>query len=335
MKSKLNWGILSTGHIAEVFAHDVLDSKTGRLAAVASRSLETAKKFAKQFNVQRAYGSYPELLRDPKVDAVYIATPHVLHAQWTIEAAKAGKHILCEKPLAMNASEAKTVIQAVKRAKVFFMEAFMYRCHPQTLQVAELIRKGAIGKVRLIQASFCFDTPYDPKGRLFDPGLGGGGILDIGCYPASFARLVAGATQGKKFLEPLKMVGVGHIGKSGVDEWASAILKFPGGISAELLCGIRFADETKARILGTKGSIYLSRPWRPVESGFYIQKNNEKHPREIGTKIDCGIYAWEADMVARCIQRGQRECQAMSWNDSLGNMKVLDAWKKAVRKSAV
>src|SRR5665213_296809 len=216
MKSKLNWGILSTGNIAAKFAQGVLDSKTGRLAAVASRSISSAKQFASQYKIPQAYGSYLDILKDPQVEAVYIGTPHPFHAQWAIAAAKAGKHILCEKPLAMNAADADRIIQAAKRHKVFLMEAFMYRCHPQTAKVAELIRKGVIGKVRHIQASFCLNRPYDSQGRLFNPKLGGGAILDIGCYPASFSRLVAGAAHGKAFMEPIKIEGRGRVGVSGV-----------------------------------------------------------------------------------------------------------------------
>jgi len=333
MKSKINWGILSTGNIAAKFAQGVLDSQTGRLAAVGSRSIGSAKQFAKQFKIPQAYRSYSELLQDPQVEAVYIGTPHPFHAEWAIAAAKAGKHILCEKPLAMNAAEARKIIQAAKQHKVFLMEAFMYRCHPQTAKVAELIRQGAIGKVRHIQASFCLNQPYDPKGRLFNPKLGGGAILDIGCYPASFSRLVAGAAHGKAFMEPTKIEGTGLIGMSGVDEWSQATLKFPGGIRAELLCSVRFAEETQARVLGTKGSIFMTTPWRPVDSGVFIQKNNEKQPKEIRIKINRGIYAWEGDTVARYIHRGKLECSAMSWNDTLGNMKLLDAWRSAVQPS--
>jgi predicted dehydrogenase len=335
MKLKLNWGILSTGNIASKFAQGVLDSKTGELAAVASRSFSSAKKFAGEYKIPKAYGSYSEILKDPKVEAVYIGTPHPFHAQWAIAAAKAGKHILCEKPLAMNSAEAKKIIQAAKRHKVFLMEAFMYRCHPQTAMVAELIRKGTIGKVRHIQASFCLNRPYDSKGRLFNRKLGGGAILDIGCYPASFSRLAAGAAQGKAFVEPLKVEGRGRIGASGVDEWSQAALKFPGGITAELLCSVRFAEETRARVLGTKGSIFMTTPWRPADSGVFIQKNADKQPKEIRIKINRGIYAWEADTAASCIREGKMESIAMSWNDTLGNMKLLDAWRRAVKKSAV
>jgi predicted dehydrogenase len=335
MKSKLNWGILSTGNIAAKFAQGVLDSKTGRLAAVASRSISSAKQFASQYKIPQAYGSYSDILKDPQVEAVYIGTPHPFHAEWAIAAAKAGKHILCEKPLGMNSSEAKQMIHAAKKHKVFLMEAFMYRCHPQTARVAELIREGAIGKIRHIQASFCINRPYDPKSRLYNPKLGGGAILDIGCYPASFSRLVAGAAQGKAFAEPTKLEGTGLLGKTGVDEWSTATLKFPRGITAELICAVRLAEETRARVWGTKGTIFMTTPWRPADSGVFIQTNRDKQPKEIRIKIDRGIYAWEADTVALCIRSGKQESTAMSWNDTLGNAKLLDRWLRAVKKSAV
>ncbi|HEY5037598.1 MAG TPA: Gfo/Idh/MocA family oxidoreductase [bacterium] len=332
MKSKLNWGILATGHIAEVFAKGLRESKTGTLVAVGSRTLSSARQFARKFHVPKAYGSYSDLLMDFQVQAVYIGTPHSFHAKWAIAAAKAGKHILCEKPLAMSASEAMKMVQAAKQYKVFLMEAFQYRCHPQTDKVVELIRKGVIGKVYRIQASFCFDAPYKPKGRLFNHKLGGGSILDVGCYPVSFARLLAGAAQGKKFLDPFKVKGVGHIGKTGVEEWASATLSFPGEITADLLCGIRFVDEKTVRILGSKGSIVLPAPWKPTEGGILIHMTGSKRTTEIKVNIDRPLSTREADTAGEAILRGLVECPAMEWKDSLGNMKVLDAWRHCLLK---
>lgn len=143
---KIQWGILSTGRIAGIFAEGVLKSKTGLLTAVGSRAIAPAWNFARKYSVRRAYGSYEGLLGDKEVDAVYIATPHPMHLEWAVKAAKAGKHILCEKPLGMNASEAKRMVEAAKKNHVFFMEAFMYRCHPQTRKLVQLIRSGLIGK---------------------------------------------------------------------------------------------------------------------------------------------------------------------------------------------
>ena len=331
MKSKVRWGILATGHIAGVFAEGVRDSKTGSLAAVGSRTPSSARAFARKFHVPKAFGSYAELLREPGVQAVYIGTPHPFHARWAIAAAKAGKHVLCEKPLAMSAREAEDMIQAAKRYKVFLMEAFQYRCHPQTAKVVDLIQKGAIGKVRRIQASFCFDAPYKPKGRLFNRELGGGSILDVGCYTVSMARLLAGAAHGKKFLDPFRVEGVGQLGRTGVEEWSTATLRFPGNITADLLCGIRFVDERTVRVLGSKGSLVLPAPWRPTEAGILIHKTGSKKTREIKVRVDRSIPAWEVDRVGECILRGDLQCKVVTWEDSLGNMKVLDGWRRCVK----
>lgn len=330
-KLKVAWGLLATGHIARKFAQGVRDSRTGTLAAVGSRSLRSARKFAREFHIPQAYGDYRELLQDPLVQAVYIGTPHPFHAKWAIAAAQAGKHILCEKPLAMNLPEAKRMVLAAKRHQVFLMEAFQYRCHPQTRKVLELIRKGTIGKVHRIQTVFCIAAAYKPQGRLFSRKLGGGSILDVGCYTVSFARLLAGAARGKRLLEPDRVEGEGHFGKTGVEEWAAATLRFPGGVTADLLCGIRGFDERSVRILGSKGSIVLSAPWKPTEAGILVHRTGEKKARTLQVRIDRSLPAWEADTAGASILRGDLECPAMPWQDSLGNMRVLDDWRRRVK----
>src|SRR5687768_12188164 len=207
MERKLRWGILSTGRIAGVFARGLKESKTGTLLAVGSRSKASADKFGTEFGIDAAHrhASYEALLADKDVEAVYIAPPHTAHAEWAIKAAEAGKHMICEKPLTINAAETMAVIEACRRNKVFLMEAFMYRAHPMTVDLVKVIRDGAIGEVRFIQAAFSFQSGWNPEGRLLNPLLGGGGILDVGCYPVSFARLVAGAAAGKPFLNPVEV----------------------------------------------------------------------------------------------------------------------------------
>ncbi len=331
----IRWGILSTGHIAGIFAQGVQRSKTGVLAAVASRSLGPARAFAKKYRIPQAHASYGSLLKDPSVEAVYIAPPHPFHAKWAIRAAQAGKHILCEKPLTMDYPDAAKVVQAAQRHRVFLMEAFMYRPHPQTAKVVELIRKKAIGEVRMIQAAFCFDKLLDPRHRLFNRKLGGGGILDIGCYPVSMARLLAGAALGKPFVEPLEVKGTAVMGRrSRVDEMALASLKFPGDILAELSCASR-ADRgpSRVKIDGSAGTLAVPSPWfaawDPGTSYLWLQKRGERKPRRIPVPCDRNLYTVEADAVALSIRKGQRECPAMSWADTLGNMKVLDLWRKS------
>ena len=329
---KINWGILSTGRIAGLFAEGVLKSRTGKLAAVGSRSIVPAWNFAQKYGIPKAHGTYESLLKDSTVDAVYIATPHPMHLEWVLKAAKAGKHVLCEKPLGMNASETKRMIEAARKHKVFFMEAFMYRCHPQTRKLVQLIKSGLIGEVRLIEASFCFNNPVDPKHRLFNKKLGGGGILDIGCYPASFVRLVAGAAHGRLFLDPIQVKSFLHHGKTGMDEWAVAALKFRGDILAEISCAIRAQKDNTARICGSKGTLTIERPWfaswGPGKSKITFQKNWNQPKKDIWVQSDRGLYALEADEVGECIQKGLRQSPIMSWGDSLGNAKVLDEWQR-------
>jgi len=330
MNDKLNWGIIGTGGIAHRFAKSLLESKTGRLVAVGSRTESPAKKFAAIYPC-RSHDSYEALLANPEVTAVYISTPHPMHKEWTVKAAEAGKHILCEKPLAMNHGEAAAMIEAARQNDVFLMEAFMYRCHPQTARLVELIRSGTIGEVQLIRATLSFSAPYDLKSRLFSRELGGGGILDVGCYCASIARLVAGAATGTDFQEPIEINGTGQIGaESGVDEYAVASLKFPGGIVAQLAAGVRLNLEKNVRIIGTGGSILIPDPWTMGHQTGFLKMIIFKTgiPEEVVVESSRSVYALEADLVAEYIPA--RQSPAMSWRDSLGNMKTLDAWRAAI-----
>ena len=175
MTAMLSWGIIGLGNIARQFARGLARSATGELVAVGSRTRESADRFAGEFSFDRAYPSYEELLADPHVDAVYVATPHPLHAEWVVKSAEAGKHILCEKPMGINHAQTMGMIEAAARHDVFLMEAFMYRCHPQTLKIVELIKEGAIGQVRAMEGTFGFHASFTSQGRLFSQELAGGG----------------------------------------------------------------------------------------------------------------------------------------------------------------
>jgi predicted dehydrogenase len=329
--NSLSWGILATGRIARVFARQLSQSKTGRLVAVGGLSQTNADKFAAEFNVPRSYGSCEALLADPNVQAVYIATPHPFHAEWCIKAAEAGKHILCEKPLTIDHAGALTVIDAAQRHNVFLMEAFMYRCHPQTPRLVELIREKAIGEVRIIQASFGFHREFDPNQRLFSNTLGGGGILDVGCYTVSMSRLIAGTATGLPFAEPTEVNGCGHLAITGVDIWAVASMKFPPNILAALTTSTQVQQENALRVFGSEGSIFVASPWGPSHDGgkTAIQLARKgKSPEEFIIDSPQPIYAIEADHVAAHIEK--RQSPAMSWEDTLGNMKALDRWRKSI-----
>lgn len=330
METKLRWGILGTGAIAKKFAHGLGESRAGRLVAVGSRAEETLRGFL-ALHPARGHASYEALLADPEVEAVYIATPHPSHAEWAIRAAQAGKHILCEKPFTMNAREAERVIEAARSAGVFLMEAFMYRCHPQTVRLLDLIRSGTIGTVRLVSATFSFQAGWHPGSRLLDRALGGGGILDVGCYCISMARLIAGITQGQPFADPIDVKGLGQIGETGVDELALAILQFPGGMLAQLSSGVRLAQENVVRIWGEEGHIEVPSPWvvtREAGQSMLLVHRPGKKPEKVKIRTGQGIYAIEADAVAASI--AARECPAMSWADTLGNMQTLDRWRAEI-----
>ena len=329
---KLRWGIISTGKIARTFARALAVSESGELTAVASRTTESAAAFAAEFGISGAHGSYQALLADPEVEAVYIATPHPYHAQWSIAAARAKKHVLCEKPLGMNHAVVSAIVQAARDNDVFLMEAFMYRCHPQTLEVKRLLRAGALGRVKGIQASFCIDGAYPASGRMLNNELGGGGILDIGCYPVSMARLVAGVVNGEQFSEPLSLKALGFVGESSrVDEYSSAILKFPGEIVATLSSAVQLWQDNSVRIFGSEGRLLLRTPWQPAhgsDASEIVIERPEQEPEVIRVPSPGTLYGYEIDVVRAELE--QRQASEMSWADSLGNALTLDRWRSAL-----
>jgi predicted dehydrogenase len=331
MNQKLRWGLLGTGAIARKFASGLVESRTGLLAAIGSRTTAAAEQFAASFPA-RTFGSYEALLADPGVDAVYISTPHPWHARCAIAAAEAGRHILCEKPLTMNRAEADAVIAAARANDVFLMEAFMYRCHPQTDRLRELLAEHVIGRIGLVQATFSFRSNAGPESRLLAAELGGGGVLDVGCYCASMARLVAGAADGRPFAEPLAVSGAGVLGPTGVDEYAVATLDFGNGLLAQLACGVQLTVETSVRIWGDAGHLVIPSPWGASHSAgvskILLHRTGDAKPEEVEIVSDRGLYALEADHVAAHLHA--RQSPAMSWDDSLGNMETLDRWRAAI-----
>jgi predicted dehydrogenase/aryl-alcohol dehydrogenase-like predicted oxidoreductase len=330
---KLRWGILGPGTIARTFAAGVAHSATGTLVAIGARDPDRPG-YAEQFPGARVLAGYDALLADPEVEAVYIATPHPQHAEWAIKAAEAGKHLLVEKPMGLSAYEADAIFHAARRAGTFAGEGFMYRMHPQTVRLLELIRDGAIGEVRMIQSSFGFMMPkFDPAHRLYSNDLAGGGILDVGCYPVSMARLIAGAVDGKPFLEPSKVAGMARLGESGVDEWAAAILQFPNDILAEVACAVSLKQENVLRVLGTAGRIEVADFWfasgREGGVGKIAIVAPDGGRRTVEVDEPRLLYAFEVDAAAAAIRAGAQEFAppGMTWDDTLGNLRVLDKWR--------
>jgi predicted dehydrogenase len=240
-------GILGAARIARLFADGVRSSRKVVVAAVASRDVERATSFARDAGVAKIHPSYESLLDDPEIDAVYVPLPNNLHAAWAIRAANAGKHVLCEKPLAASAAEARAIFDAAHGAGVYVVEAYPYRAQPQTLRMRELLAANAIGSVQLIQASFGFPLTDTANIRM-DPSLAGGALMDAGSYPVSFVRTVAGA-------KPTRVCAASRWAASGVDLTTMATLEFAGGILAQISCTFATARHRHAYIAGDAGSI--------------------------------------------------------------------------------
>ncbi|HVY19731.1 MAG TPA: aldo/keto reductase [Bauldia sp.] len=332
-EQEIRWGILGPGSIAKAFLASLQRSENARLVAIGSRDANKPG-LAETFPGARIHHGYQALLDDPEVDAIYIATPHPGHAEWAIKAAEAGKAVLCEKPIAVSAHEAEAMIHAARKAGTFLGEAFMYRLHPQTAKVVELVKSGTIGEVRTIKASFGFRMGNpDPNHRLLANDTAGGGILDICCYPVSFARLIAGAATGKAFADPVKVHGVGHLGATGVDEWASAVLQFPGDILAEVSGGIALAHDNTVRVFGTEGWLEVASPWfatgRQGGSADIITHGPDGKTETLTVTEPRWLYVFEIEAAGRAIRakRGQFDTPGMTWADTLGNMRVLDKWR--------
>ena len=220
--SRLRWGLLSTANINKALLEPLRTSKRNQLLAVASRSQERADEYARKHKVKRAYGSYNELLADPDIDVIYNPLPNHLHAEWTIKAVQAGKHVLCEKPLALSLAEVDAISAAADKYGKVVAEAFMYRTHPQTLEVQELVAGGKLGKIRMVRGSYTYPGP-DPDNYRWKPEMGGGGLWDVGCYPLSYTRTVLG-------VEPQRVLGFQATGPTGVDEFFAGQLQFPNDI---------------------------------------------------------------------------------------------------------
>lgn len=330
---KLRIGILSTGNIARQFIEGInAGAKRTIVAAVASRSLDSAEAFANQYAVPVAHGSYEALLSDPGVDAVYNALPNAYHKQWTIKALEAGKHVLCEKPMGMDASETEAMFAAAKKHGKLLIEAFMYRTHPQTAAVLDAIRQGKIGEVKLIRTTFCYRTQKIDGNTRFDRTLGGGAIMDIGCYCIDLARQITGE-------DPSTIAAVARLHDSttggSIDVSASALLVYPSGIQSTFTCAMDTQASNLAQICGTLGYIEVPVPWKPGKGTAAWTLRTMKKPRQDGVPDEVGevcqtfshdadqpLYALEADAFARAVLDGEKPFMAPE--ESIGNARVID-----------
>jgi len=334
MTDKIRWGIIGPGSIAKAFRGGVEGSRLGILAAIATRD-PGRPGLAADFPGARVVEGYDALLADPEIDAVYIAVPHTGHAEWAIKAAEAGKPVLVEKPLALSAFEIDAVLHAHRKAGTFAGEAFMYRLHPQTAKIGELIRSGAIGEVRMIQSSFGFSMGrFQPEHRLFASDLAGGGILDVGGYPVSVARYIAGQAMGRPFADPVKVSGTAKLNAEGTDDWAAAILTFENGIVAQVSCAVMANLDNVLRIHGSEGRIEVPDFWfaggNRTQGLGRIDIIRDGKTETVSVNETRHVYSFEVDAASEAILAGRQELAApgMSWADSLGNARVLDQWRK-------
>ncbi len=327
MGKRFRFGILGTGNIARQFALGVADSSHCEVAAVGSRREGSAEVFAKRFNAQTSHGSYEALLADGSVDAVYVSLPNAMHHEWTIKALEAGKHVLCEKPIACSLNQARDMYDAAKKHSRVLIEAFMYRSHPLTRAVLGEIKNGAIGKVKLIRASFCYSTNKIQGNVRFSPELAGGALMDVGCYCVDLARLVTAA-------DPVTIQSIGRRHETGVDEYACGTLGYDNGVVATFCCGVSVQTDNAALICGDQGFVRVPVPWKPPASGAHYvvdvmtppkqDQSHAKRPdkRVVEVNAEGTLYGLEADDFAASVVDGRPP--AISAADSLANTRVLE-----------
>ncbi|MCS6849254.1 MAG: Gfo/Idh/MocA family oxidoreductase [Anaerolineae bacterium] len=318
----LRWGLLSTARINRSLIPPLRASPRNRLVAVASRDPAKAEAYAREWNIERAFGSYEALLESPEIDVVYISLPNSLHAEWTIKALRAGKHVLCEKPLTTRVEDADAIAVAAQEAGKVVAEAFMYRHHPQTLKVKSLIECGAIGEVRLVRGAFTF-TLTDRANVRVNAGLDGGCVWDVGCYPISYARTMIGA-------EPVEAFGMQFTGPSGVDETFVGTLRFGEDVYAQFDCGFRAPFRMHMEIVGSEGLIVIPRPFKPTaRETIYIGKASDQlEPMAIeGPEL---LYLGEVEDMADAILNGA--APRISLHDSRANVAAILALLRSARE---
>ena len=328
----VKWGILGTGMIARAFTSSIKDSQNSELKYVASRSKESANKFSEKYNCEAIEG-YDNLINLEDFEALYIATPHPQHFEFALRALQKGKAVLCEKPMTMNSTEAMILIEAARKNNSLFMEAFMYRVHPQTEKIREIIHDYFLDEPLEIEASFGFKADVPKEHRLVNRELGGGSILDIGCYPMSMSRMVVGIQEGKSFTNPTNLKSKGTLSENNVDLYAEAKLEFSNGSTAQISSSINQILPNKVIIKNQKTTLEVVEPWRCGEdvgrkSSIFLSLEGKK--KEIQFNEPIGIFTFEIDHFSEVLLSGSIESNLVSHSDSHGNMIWLDTWRKSI-----
>jgi len=313
MKTSVNWGILATGWIADKFANALSVVPNAKLYAVGSRNPEQARKFAKQFNIPKFYGTYEELAADPEIDVVYVATPHPFHFENTMLCLNHKKAVLCEKPFAMDKTQVEKMISLARQKNLFLMEAMWTRFLPSILKVKELIDTDLIGEIIQLKSDFGMKFPYDVNDRKFDKSLGGGSLLDIGIYPVFIALFLLG--------EPNEIASKAIMGKTDVDESISIIFSYKNAM-ATLASTMMANTPIETEIFGTKGKIKIHYMWFMATKITVTIDNTES--QDFDFPFLCNGYEYEAIEVTNCLLKGEVESKFMSHSLSLKLIGLLD-----------
>ena len=319
MDKLLNWGLLSTARINSALIPPLGASSRNRLLAVSSRSQESANQYAQERNIPRAYGSYEALLADPEIDVIYNPLPNHLHAEWTIKAVEAGKHVLCEKPLALSVEEVDAVQEAAHKHGRVVAEAFMYRHHPQTLKVQEIVKSGSLGYLKLMRGSFSYVLNREGDVRL-DPAMGGGSIWDVGCYPISYARTVVGES-------PREVFGWQVTGPTGIDETFVGQMQFAGNVLAQFDSSFVIPFHWFMEIIGSEGTLNIPNPFKPgINEKIFLTCGDKTETIEIKGQE---LYIGEVEDMADAILLGKEP--RISLDDSRTNVGVISALLESAR----
>jgi len=319
--SSVRWGIAGTGMIAGIFANAFAEVDGGSVVAVGSRALTSATRFAATHAIPRAHGTYADLVADPEVDAIYVATPHAQHEELTVAALEAGKHVLCEKPMSLSAPQSARMVEAARAHDRFLMEALWSRFLPAYLTIDELVADGAVGEVLCVDASLGFRAPFDPDHRLFDRELGGGALLDLGIYPVHLAHSVLGT--------PSAVGAAARLGPTGVDEHTVVTMEFADGALAIAHAAIRVSLSGTAIVTGTEGAIEIPMPMHcPSHLDLVRFADGERHRTD--TPPGTAPFHFEIDEVHRCLAAGLTESPRLPLSASLGIADTLDRAAAAI-----
>lgn len=323
MTTAVRWGLLGTAHVNRRLIPALRAARRSDLVAVASRDVARAATYAREWGIDVVHGSYEALLRDRHIDAVYIPLPNALHVEWTLRALDAGKHVLCEKPLALSPDEVDRIAAVARARSLVVAEAFMYRHEPLIARVLELLRDGTVGPTWLITAGFSFRQNRAPDVRL-DAALGGGSLWDIGCYAVSAARLVAGT-------EPTTAIGQATVGEHGVDEAFSGLLRFSAAVTASIHCSFRAEYRTWLEISGADGVMRVSNPFRPAREQIEIQRGD--HIRQVTVDGSPALFVRQIDDFVAAALDGKTP--TITLNESRGNAAALAALHQSARTGEI